>query len=164
MLYSWFNVQTNEQVGTSTHPIFTLSNLTAANTGTYYAVLTVDGCSTLPSNVGSVIVQSPPVDFVATASAGIDSQVCEGENVGLNVPFAFGTTYEWFGPNGFTSDAQNPTISAISEADAGNYYAVVTANLCPVLTNEITIGVKPKPEQPSLNIDNTQQCLSLIHI
>ena len=158
VLYSWFNVQTNEQVGTSTHPIFTLSNLTAANTGTYYAVLTVDGCSTLPSNVGSVIVQSPPVDFVATASAGIDSRVCEGENVGLNVPFAFGTTYEWFGPNGFTSDSPNPTIPAISEADAGNYYAVVTANLCPVLTNEITIGVKPKPEQPSLNIDNTQQC------
>ncbi len=158
VLYSWYNVQTNEQVGTSTHPIFTLSNLTEANTGTYYAVLTVDGCSTPPSNVGSVMVQSPSVDLVATASAGIDAPVCEGENVALNVPFAIGTTYEWFGPNGFTSDAPNPTISNITAVDAGNYYAVITSNVCPILTNEITIGVQSKPEQPNLSTDNNQKC------
>jgi len=158
VLYSWYNVQTSEQVGTNTHPIFTLTNLTAANTGTYYAVLTVDGCSTPPSNVGSVIVQSPSVDFIATASAGIDAPICEGENVALNVPFAIGATYEWFGPNGFMADAPNPTISDISPVAAGNYYAVVTYADCPVLTNEVMIGVNPKPEQPLLISDNTQKC------
>ncbi len=158
VLYSWFHVQTNEQVGTSTHPNYTLTNLTEANTGTYYAVLTVDGCSTSPSNVGSVMVQSPSIDLVATASAGVDAPVCEGENVALNVPFEIGATYEWFGPNGFTSDVPNPTISDISAADAGNYYAVITSNVCPVLTNEISIDVQSKPEQPSLSADNSQKC------
>jgi len=157
-LYSWYHVQTNEQVGTSAHPIYTLTNLSEANNGTYYVVLTVDGCSTPPSNVGSVIVQAPTVDLIATASAGINQPICEGETVSLNVPFMIGATYEWFGPNGFTANVPNPTIPAIATMDAGNYYAVITSNVCPVLTNELTLQVNPKPETPNLTIEANQKC------
>ncbi len=158
VLYSWYHVQTDERVGTSTQPIFTLSNLSTSNNGEYYAVLTVDGCSTAPSNVGRVAVQAPVVDLVATASAGVDAPVCAGETVALSVPFEIGATYEWFGPNGFTSTSPNPSIPAVSAADAGNYYAVVTSNVCPVLTNEINVQVSPKPETPNLTIDATEKC------
>ena len=157
-LYSWYHVQTNEQVGTSAHPIYTLTNLSEANNGTYYAVLTVDGCSTPPSNVGNIVVQAPTVDLIATASAGIDSPVCEGETVSLNVPFMIGATYEWFGPNGFTANVPNPSIPTITTEDAGSYYAVITTNVCPVLTNEVMLQVNTKPEIPNLTIDKTQQC------
>lgn len=158
VLYSWFHVQTSEQVGTSTQPIFTLTNLSTTNNGDYYAILTVDGCSTAPSNFGQVSVQPPVVDLVATASAGIDEPVCAGTTVSLNVPFSIGATYEWFGPNGFTSNVPNPNIPAISSADAGNYYAVVTSDACPVLTNEISLQVNPRPEMPNLTIDATEKC------
>jgi len=157
-LYSWYYVQTNEQVGTSTHPIYTLTNLSEATNGTYYVVLTVDGCSTPPSNVSSVIVQTPVVDLIATASAGIDGPICAGETVSLNVPFMIGATYEWFGPNGFTSDAPNPSIPAITAADAGNYYAVIQSGACPILTNELALQVNPKPETPNLIIEDAQKC------
>ncbi|MEM6317523.1 MAG: gliding motility-associated C-terminal domain-containing protein [Bacteroidota bacterium] len=156
--YSWYNVQTNEPVGTSTHPIFTLPNLTEADNGNYYVVLTVDGCTTAPSNLSRVAVQMPTVEFVATASAGLEAPVCEGETVSLNVPFAIGATYEWYGPNGFTATVPNPSISDISLADTGNYYAVVTSGLCPVLTDAINLKVKSKPDVPNLMVDNVQKC------
>lgn len=157
-VYSWYHVQTDERVGTSTHPIYTLTNLSEATNGTYYAVLTVDGCSTPPSNVGSVIVQTPTVDLIATASAGLEHPICEGETVSLNAPFMIGATYEWFGPNGFSAQVPNPSISAITAADAGNYYAVITSSVCPVLTNEVAIQVNAKPETPNLIIDAVQKC------
>lgn len=157
-LYSWYHVQTDERVGTSTHPIYTLTNLSEATNGTYYVVLTVDGCSTPPSNVGRIFVQAPPVDLIATASVGLESPVCEGETVSLNVPFSIGATYEWFGPNGFSAQVPNPSIPNITLSDEGNYYAVITASGCPVLTNELSLQVNAKPETPNLTIDTPQKC------
>ncbi|MEM1119461.1 MAG: hypothetical protein AAGJ18_03385, partial [Bacteroidota bacterium] len=158
VLYSWYHVQTNEQVGTSTQPIFTLANLSTANNGAYYAILSVNGCTTPQSNTAQISVQAPNVELVATASAGVDAPVCAGETVSLNVPFEIGATYEWFGPNGFTANVPNPSIPAISAADAGNYYAVVTSTACPVITNEISLQVNPKPTTPNLVIDKTENC------
>ena len=158
VIYNWYHVQANELVGTSTQPIFTLTNLSESKSGTYYVILSVAGCNTAPSNVASVVVQSPTTNLVATASAGVDSPVCEGENVYFNVPFIIDATYEWYGPNGFVSNFPNPNIPTISLADAGTYYAVVTSSICPVLTNEIHLMVNEKPELPNLTIDATQKC------
>jgi gliding motility-associated-like protein len=158
VLYSWYHVQTSQLVGTSTHPIYTLTNLTEANNGTYYAVLTVDGCNTSPSNVGQVLVQEPHVDLTATASVGIDKPACEGENVKLNVPLVIGATYEWYGPNGFSSDKPNPVIDAINASESGEYYAVVTNNACPIITNRLKIKVEKRPAAPILMADEGQKC------
>ena len=157
--YSWFHVQTNELVGTSTHPIFTLTNLEEANSGNYFVVLTVDGCSTSPSNFANIVVQEPSMNLIATASAGVDAPVCEGANINLVAPFQIGATYEWFGPNGFTSDTHNPNITEVSTEEAGNYYALITnSEGCSFLTTEIPIQVKSKPETPNLVIDDLQKC------
>ena len=158
VLYSWYHVQTNQLLGTSTHPIYTLTNLTAENNGTYYVVLSIDGCSSQPSNTSRVIVREPAVSLIATASEGIDSPICEGTTLSLNAPFLVGANYEWIGPNGFTSNLSNPTIPELSLADTGIYYAVITSNVCPFITNELEISVKPKPVQPVLATDEEAYC------
>ena len=157
-VYNWYHVQTNELVGTSTHPIFTLTNLTEEKNGTYYAVLTLNGCNSSPSNVGRVLVQEPTESLIATTNSSIANPVCEGEMVALNVPFIIGATYNWYGPNGFASDLPNPSIPNATAAASGDYYAIVTTGICPIKTNDIRVLVKPKPEKPTLIVDDFQKC------
>jgi len=57
-----------------------------------------------------------------------------------------GTNYSWSGPNGFTSNLQNPTITDIDSTDAGIYSVTVTgANGC-TATEQETIVVNPLPD------------------
>ncbi|MDZ7606679.1 MAG: hypothetical protein U5K79_14065 [Cyclobacteriaceae bacterium] len=42
-----------------------------------------------------------------------------------------GATYAWTGPNGFSSNLQNPVINSIIAADAGVYSVTVTLTRMP---------------------------------
>ena len=56
---------------------------------------------------------------VNTAPTFSELLACEGENVQLSI--AEGTSYSWSGPNGFTSNEQNPFVNDVSEQDIGVY-------------------------------------------
>jgi hypothetical protein len=69
--------------------------------------------------------------------------VCVGGN--LELGSSGGTSYSWVGPNGFTSNQQNPTISNVAMSHAGAYTVHATgANGC---TEEAstTLVVNPPP-------------------
>ena len=83
-----------------------------------------------PSNPAGPLklINIPPV----TPTVGSNSPLCAGTalqlNSGLDVT---GTvTYAWLGPNGFTSNLQNPVIPAITEAGIGTYTVTATLNGC----------------------------------
>ncbi len=69
--------------------------------------------------------------------------VCGGQSLNLNVNNVFGATYNWTGPNGFSSNIQNPIVSNVSSFAAGNY--TVTVNNGCSASESISIAVKPKP-------------------
>ena len=81
-------------------------------TATLASGCTVSGVITVPEN------KTPPT---VTATGG--TLTCSGSGVTLGATSSVsGSTFRWTGPNGFTSNSQNPTVSA-----AGTYTVTVTS-------------------------------------
>ncbi len=53
-------------------------------------------------------------------------------------------TFNWSGPNGFTSNEPNPIIPNITEADGGTY-TLVTTNLTDTITGTTVVEIYPSP-------------------
>jgi uncharacterized repeat protein (TIGR01451 family)/gliding motility-associated-like protein len=75
-----------------------------------------------------------------------NSPVCVGSPINLSTTTVIGATYNWAGPNGFTSTSQNPSIASATLADAGIYSLTVTYNGCNsdptvnVIVNNCNVG------------------------
>ncbi|MBK9317772.1 MAG: hypothetical protein IPM91_02300 [Bacteroidetes bacterium] len=96
-------------------------NTTLSNTGIFTLVLTNNnGCADTAS-ISVVINSNTPI---VTSS---NSPVCEGKDFTLFANVA--TSYSWSGPNGFTSNQQNPIINNITISNSGTYSVAIT-NIC----------------------------------
>jgi hypothetical protein len=114
---------------------------TASATSVALVTLTITtaggSCGTI-SSTKTITVNPLPI-----ATAGSNSPQCVGQT--LNLTASGGTSYNWAGPNGFTSTQQNPSISNVSLAASGNYTVTVTnANGCTsVTTTSVTVNAAP---------------------
>jgi gliding motility-associated-like protein len=83
----------------------------------------------------------------------IVSDVCVGAAINLTTPTVVGATYNWTGPNGFTSTSQNPILANAMTTMSGVYELSITLNSsCPSLLGSKTINVVPAP-MPTLAQD-----------
>lgn len=103
----------------------TISNVTAANAGTYLVTVSANNCQ---SDVGSttVVVNSNS----PTPTASNNGPICEGSALNLTASTIAGATYNWTGPNNFTSNEQNPSIPNATSAASGTYSVTVTVSGC----------------------------------
>ncbi len=88
-----------------------------------------------------------PCDQPAVA-IGSNSPVDEGNDINLTENGGDATSWNWSGPNSFSSSDQNPTISSVTSLAAGTYFVTVTdANGCKntdkidVTVNDIIISI-----------------------
>ncbi|GAB5418196.1 MAG: hypothetical protein Crog4KO_28270 [Crocinitomicaceae bacterium] len=96
------------------------------------------------------------------ATAANTGPYCEGETIQINGPNGTSYIYSWTGPNGFTSNVQNPTLPATMAAN-GTYQLILTDNTCPladtaetiVVVNEVP-DVDPTADQTLCHDDLTQ--------
>jgi len=65
-------------------------------------------------------------DCTANSTVSSNSPVCINSTIQLNA--TGGATYNWTGPNGFTSTQQNPTIPNATTANAGTYTCQITGS------------------------------------
>jgi len=98
-------------------------------TGQYY-ILLITNYSNQPCNI----------NFSQTAGTGTtdcsilpppcssNSPLCVGQTLQLTASSVWGATYHWEGPNGWTSNVQNPTILNVNMSHNGLYSLYVTAN------------------------------------
>lgn len=107
--------------------------LSAAETGN----LGVAGCR-VASNVLTIRIDGIPVPQAANSSPA-----CVGSPVTLVAKNGY--TYQWTGPNGFTSTAASPTITAATAADGGRYYVLVTTRGGCVQTDSSLVIVSSLP-------------------
>ena len=129
------------------------SNATAAMSGTYSLSAILNGCSSL-NGTSEVIINPIP----STPSIINNGPICEGTALLLSTASISGATYSWSGPNGFTSNQQNPTISLNATATMGGTYSLATIlNGCTSLNGISAVVVNPIPSTPSI-INNGSFC------
>lgn len=139
-------------VQSSTQEFF---DATAAGSYTVTATGTFDtGCaitsaplvlSTNPASPPS----DPPINF---ASA------CVGGALNLTTNTIANASYAWQGPNNFSSNQQNPTISPLAAANAGTYQLQVTVNGCSSNVVQRQVDVFAVPVLP-VNASATTVCV-----
>ncbi|MCX7744303.1 MAG: gliding motility-associated C-terminal domain-containing protein [Flavobacteriales bacterium] len=117
----------------------TIANAQAINAGTYTVTVTgANGCTS--TTTASVVVNPLP-----TPTAGSNSPVCVGQTITLNA--SGGVSYSWSGPNAFSNNTQNPSISNAQLVNAGTYTVTVTdANSCSAsASTAVTVNPLPTP-------------------
>ena len=112
--------------GTATIPVQTINNSgTTAGTVIYTITPTANGCIGTSSNYIITINPTP------TVTVSNNSPICAGQTLNLNSSATNSTSYNWTGPNNFTSSAQNPSITTVTLGANGTYDVTITlANGC----------------------------------
>lgn len=129
----------------------TLPNANSGMNGTYTLLAqTADGCTNVSTAATISVVPLP----VPTAST---SAVCQ--NQVLNLTAGGGSSYQWFGPNGYTSNQQNPSIPNAQPNMSGTYTVIVTAASSCSAQTSINATVNPLPTVTPTN--NSPICSQL---
>lgn len=148
--YQWYLgvPSTGTLVATTSVPLFNIPN-PATGTFSYYVIVKIQTCVSNPSAPVSVTVSSSPTATVNPTTITI----CEGENIQLGTQ-ATGVnySYQWTGPSGFMSSAQNPTVITNAQTfQGGNYNLIIKANGCASLPATTAVTVNPRPAKPLLS-------------
>ena len=144
-IYYWEGV--NGFTSSSVNP--TINNATSAIGGSYSLKIKFNGC--LSSLSTPLVVAVNPIPAAPTISS--NSPIEEDKTLNLTASNVTGATFAWSGPNGYTSNIQNPAIIA-SLANAGSYYASLTLNGCTSANSSpIIVVVNPKTS-PDFQIPN----------
>jgi hypothetical protein len=125
-------------------------------TGQYY-ILLITNYSTQPCNI----------TFSQSAGTGTtdctilpplinnNGPLCVGETLYLTAETIVNATYAWTGPNGFSSNIQNPVIYNVTLAHAGDYNCIITIagqNSTPAVT---TVVINDLPDASVVDPDTT---------
>ena len=140
IIYNWFlnNGNGTELVASTDVPTLFLDSVNETNTGDYSVMVVVDGCASEESNLQDIQIQSP-TPIVVENSTSSATPGCENESVELSAPIFIDATYEWIGPNGFTSNLPNPVIGALTAETAGEYYAIIRTEFCDIISERTTV-------------------------
>ncbi|MBW7912684.1 MAG: T9SS type A sorting domain-containing protein [Taibaiella sp.] len=152
-----FNVQLSDKNGSFSSATI-IGSKTSDSSGTI-------GCK-IPNNVTNStgykirIIATNPADtsFTRTIKIGnpdstnitasSNSPLCEGTTLQLSAStFISGTTYNWTGPNSFTSSTASPTILGASPLQTGDYIVTMKWYGCEVKDTQ-AVTVKPLPATP----------------
>jgi gliding motility-associated-like protein len=91
-------------------------------------------------------------DFVLTVNeaglviANSNSPVCEGEDISLTETGGYAVSWDWEGPDSFTSTDNNPVISGATTAAAGSYSVTITDGNGCTNVDEVNVMVSEIPE------------------
>ncbi|MDX2002693.1 MAG: T9SS type A sorting domain-containing protein [Chitinophagales bacterium] len=116
-----------------------IASVSLAAAGNYTVTATVGGCTA--TSTTTVVINPQP----AAPTVSSNSPVCEGQTLNLTASTIAGGTYNWNGPNGFSSSLQNPSRGAITQADAGQYNVTVTVTGCSPVSGSVSVTVNPGP-------------------
>lgn len=113
-----------------------ITNVTTTMAGTYTLTVNDGNCSNTATT--TVVINAAPI-----ATATSNSPVCENASLDLTGGPGSMVSYDWTGPNGFTSSTQSPTVNAsATSAMAGTYTLIVDDGNC---TNSTTTTVVVNP-------------------
>ena len=133
--------------------IIRIDGLLAGN----YTNVTVINNGCISNSVGpfTLVDPSPPPAPIPGSAVAI----CEGLTLSLSATSAeTGITWNWTGPNGFTSAEQTPFIPNATPDNSGVYKVNIIKNNCPSAPADFNATVYPRPMAPDVD-PNTSTCL-----
>ncbi|MCW5924786.1 MAG: gliding motility-associated C-terminal domain-containing protein [Saprospiraceae bacterium] len=98
------------------------------------------------------------VSVITTILQPTYDPVCEGGTLRLYAnPPTTASTYSWSGPNGFSSNLQNPTLPALIQSQ-GTYCVTVTGLTGCTATGCVTVMLVTLPDQPIISANKVSFC------
>lgn len=112
-----------------------LSSISNVNAGVFTLIAVSPGCNQLEDTLHVQVIPSIPV---VVSNSGPH---CSGDPVYFSASFV-PVPYLWTGPNGFSSNLQNPSISNSTPLRSGIYSLQITQNGCStqVFTTQLQVG------------------------
>ncbi len=125
-IYQW----TGPNGFTSDQRVITVSNIEIAQQGTY--TVTASGTTCLGDPISSTASTDVVVEenTVITLQPLEDIDTCEGETILLSTDEIPNASYAWTGPNNFSANTREITLSDITTNQAGRYTVTVSATNC----------------------------------
>lgn len=80
-----------------------------------------------------------------TLSPQIIGLTCAGSTINLQVSQVVGASYQWTGPNGFSSNLYNPIITNVTTSQSGTYNVSMNILGCGIFRDSIALTVNPLP-------------------
>lgn len=128
----------------------TIPNCTPSMAGTYSVIVTdANNCS---SSSSTVVVINP----IPTPSANNNGPICTGQTFILGA--TGGVTYQWNGPNGFTSTGQSPVITPATTGMSGTYTVTAFDNIGCSATAITSAIINPLPN-PTISSGKNYGCV-----
>lgn len=163
LTYQWRKNSSNINTGgvyavnsTGSSSTLTITNGTTADAGNYDVIVSNACSQSVTSNAVAYSVQTA----ISGISLNSNSPVCEGTNMNLSSTVSSGTglTYNWSGPDGFTSNAANPTRTSVIESLHEGVYTITVSNVCNNVTASIGAYIHPNITDLTALTDKTQLC------
>ena len=135
--YYWYTTNTGG-VAVGIGSSFTTPSI--STTTTYYVECNAVGCTSPRTSVVATVNTIPTASVTGTT-------ICVGNAIALSA--SGGSTYSWVGPNSFTSNIQNPTISNGQVGNAGVYTVTVISSAGCSATATANVVVNVIPSSPT---------------
>lgn len=129
-----------------------LSGVSANTEGFYSLQVTSNGCVSEWDSVYVDVLAEP------STQASYNGPLCNGDSLILSCDLISGASYQWSGPNGFSSSEPSPVIVNANNGIAGQYSVVVISASCPSLASSTNVVVNEIPFAQA-SISNTSFCV-----
>ncbi len=138
LTYKWFKGASQIQTG----PTLSLTNVTAASSGTYFATVQNSLGTATSAPVNLTVVAGPP--FISTAPRSLNLLPGGTANFSVAAGGSIPLSFQWFHTNAPIAGATNNTLTIpqLGTSDGGDYYVVVT-NPYGSITNHALLTILP---------------------
>lgn len=149
-------------IRTSTTSTLTITSAQQKDMGTY-SVKAKDANNCL-SDAATITIGLVANNLAALLTIGSNAPVVEGAHLALSATSIPGATYEWKGPNGFSSNISNPTVNQAATSAMSGAYTLTIKKCTYSATKPIQVQVLNKSVLDILNSDLTRTICSLDQI
>jgi hypothetical protein len=119
---------------------------TAVNGTTYYYTVSAATALSEASETANSATEASATLTCAPPPAptvGYNTPIYAGMTLNLTASAVADATYHWTGPNGFASTDQNPSVTNVTAAAAGDYNVTATVAGCTSVPATETVAVNP---------------------